>query len=85
MNTLIKSIVGKFSTVALHATLPFTGYKYDDIDTSRSYRLRSLLSEIWDNRIDEGFHMAYEYIIYYNLLDSSFKHLMKRITNSFQL
>ncbi|CAD8176855.1 unnamed protein product [Paramecium pentaurelia] len=63
MNTLIKSIVGKFSTVALHATLPFTGYKYDDIDSSRSYRLRSLLSEIWDNRIDEGFHMAYEQFI----------------------
>ncbi|CAD8209674.1 unnamed protein product [Paramecium octaurelia] len=63
MNTLLKSLAGKFSTVALHAALPFTGYKYDDIDTSRSYRLRSLLSEIWDNRIDEGFHMAYEQFI----------------------
>ena len=61
MNTLIKSLAGKFSTVALHAAVPFAGYKFDDIDASKSYRLRSLLSEIWDNRIDEGFHMAYEY------------------------
>lgn len=44
MNTLIKSFVRKYSTVALNSTTPFVGFKYDDIDTSKNYPLRSLLT-----------------------------------------
>lgn len=62
MYTLIKSFVRKYSTVALHTECPFPGFKYDDINTSKNYPLRSLLTEILGNRIDDGFHMAYEYI-----------------------
>lgn len=62
MYSLLKKTIMKYSTLAMSTKFPLSGYKYDDIDTSKSYRLRSLLCDIFDNRIDEGFHMAYKYM-----------------------
>ena len=83
MNTYLKHFVRKFSTVALHAQNSLSGYKYDDIDLTKNYRLRSLIYEIFENRIDEGFHMAYMYSMY-NLVNF-WRPYMKKTSNSYRM